>query len=129
MINIKEATDKIYQALYGEEVRSAIVEAFTVVDGEFISIDGKFTSKIAEQNATLEKEKQITDKKILQLRISILVLFSLLINDLCCQITVKKQTDARFNEYVQIIKKNTQIIEEGNSLIIEYLDEVKRKEA
>ena len=70
MINTKEATDKIHNAFYGEEVRSAIIEAFTAVDKAVIAIDEKFTSKVAEQNAALEKAQQIIDKKISQLRIS-----------------------------------------------------------
>ena len=63
MINIKEAADKIQNAFYGEEVRSAIIEAFTAVDKAVIKINEKFTSKAAEQNAALEKAQQIIDRR------------------------------------------------------------------
>lgn len=32
MRSIKELTDKIYSALYGEEIRSAIIESFMLID-------------------------------------------------------------------------------------------------
>ena len=122
MINTKEATDKIHNAFYDEEVRSAIIEAFTAVDKAVIAIDEKFTSKVAEQNAALEKAQQIIDKKISQLRISIIVLFILLIVNLCNQTIAWKCTNVHIQEH-------RQILEENNALIIEYLDELKGMEA
>ena len=121
MINTKEATDKIHNAFYGEEVRSAIIEAFTAVDKAVIAIDEKFTSKVAEQNAALEKAQQIIDTKISQLRISIIVLFILLIVNLCNQTIAWKCTNVHIQEH-------RQILEENNALIIEYLDELKGME-
>ncbi len=121
MINTKEATDKIHNAFYGEEARSAIIEAFTAVDKAVIAIDEKFTSKVAEQNAALEKAQQIIDKKISQLRISIIVLFILLIVNLCNQTIAWKCTNVHIQEH-------RQILEENNALIIEYLDELKGME-
>ena len=121
MINTKEATDKIHNAFYGEEVRSAIIEAFTAVDKAVIAIDEKFTSKVAEQNAALEKAQQIIDKKISQLRISIIVLFIILIVNLCNQTIAWKCTNVNIQEH-------RQILEENNALIIEYLDELKGME-
>lgn len=121
MINIKEATDKIHNAFYGEEVRSAIIEAFTAVDKAVIAIDEKFTSKVAEQNAALEKAQQIIDKKISQLRISIIVLFILLIVNLCNQTIAWKCTNVHIQEDIQFLERN-------NALIIEYLDELKGME-
>lgn len=56
MVDIKEQTDKIYQALYGEEVRSAIIEAL-------ISMDRAFTSKIAEQRMALERTQRMIERK------------------------------------------------------------------
>lgn len=121
MINTKEATDKIHNAFYGEEVRSAIIEAFTAVDKAVIAIDEKFTSKVAEQNAALEKAQQIIDKKISQLRISIIVLFILLIVNLCNQTIAWKCTNVHIQEDIQFLERN-------NALIIEYLDELKGME-
>ena len=121
MINIKEATDKIHNAFYGEEVRSAIIEAFTAVDKAVIAIDEKFTSKVAEQNAALEKAQQIIDKKISQWRISIIVLFILLIVNLCNQTIAWKCTNVHIQEDIQFLERN-------NALIIEYLDELKGME-
>ena len=121
MINTKEATDKIHNAFYGEDVKSAIIEAFTAVDKAVIAIDEKFTSKVAEQNAALEKAQQIIDKKISQLRISIIVLFILLIVNLCNQTIAWKCTNVHIQEH-------RQILEENNALIIEYLDELKGME-
>lgn len=128
MINTKEATDKIYRALYSEEVRSAIIEAFTAVDETVITIDEKFTSKVAEQNAALEKVQQIIDKKISQLRISIIVLFIILIVNLCDQVIAWKHMNVQIQENIQFIERNNQILKENNSLIIEYLDEIERRE-
>ena len=121
MINTKEATDKIHNAFYDEEVRSAIIEAFTAVDKAVIAIDEKFTSKVDKQNAALEKAQQIIDKKISQLRISIIVLFILLIVNLCNQTIAWKCTNVHIQEH-------RQILEENNALIIEYLDELKGME-
>lgn len=121
MINTKEATDKIHNAFYGEEARSAIIEAFTAVDKAVIAIDEKFTSKVAEQNAALEKAQQIIDKKISQLRISIIVLFILLIVNLCNQTIAWKCTNVHIQEDIQFLERN-------NALIIEYLDELKGME-
>ncbi len=121
MININEETDKIHNAFYGEEVRSAIIEAFTAVDKAVITIDEKFTSKAAEQNEALEKAQQIIDKKILQLRILITVLFILLIVNLCNQTIAWKRTNVHIQEH-------RQLIEENNALIIEYLDELRGME-
>ncbi len=121
MINTKEATDKIHNALYGEEVRSAIIEAFTAVDKAVITVDEKFTSKAAEHNAALEKAQQIIDKKISRLSISIIVLFILLILNLCNQAIAWKRTNVQIYEH-------RQILEENNALIIEYLDELKGAE-
>lgn len=121
MINTKEATDKIHNAFYSEEVRSAIIEAFTAVDKAVIAIDEKFTSKVAEQNAALEKAQQIIDKKISQLRISIIVLFILLIVNLCNQTIAWKCTNVHIQEDIQFLERN-------NALIIEYLDELKGME-
>ena len=121
MINTKEATDKIHNALYAEEIKSAIIEAFTAVDKAVITVDEKFTSKAAEQNAALEKAQQIIDKKISQLRISITVLFIFLILNLCNQAIAWKRTNVQIYEH-------RQILEENNELIIEYLEELKKKE-
>lgn len=121
MINIKEETDKIHNAFYSEEVRSAIMEAFTAVDKAVITIDEKFTLKAAEQNAALEKAQQIIDKKISQLRFSIIVLFILLIVNLCNQTIAWKRT-------IVHIQEHRQLIEENNALIIEYLDELRGME-
>lgn len=84
MINKKEAIDKIRNAFYGEEVRSAIIEAFTAVD-----------------------------KKILQLRISIIVLFGLLIVNLCGQIIVWKHMNVQIQENIQFLERNNQILKEN----------------
>ncbi|NBI61308.1 hypothetical protein D3Z53_25800 [Lachnospiraceae bacterium] len=99
MINTKEAIDKIRNAFHGEEVRCAIIEVFTDVD-----------------------------KKILQLRISIIVLFVLLIVNLCSQIIAWKHMNVQIQENIQFLERNNQILKENNSLIIEYLDKIERRE-
>lgn len=106
---------------YGEEARRAIIEAFTAVDKAVITIDEKFTSKAAEQNAALEKAQRIIDKKISQLRILIIVLFILLIVNLCNQTIAWKRTNVHIQEDIQFLERN-------NALIIEYLDVLKGME-
>ena len=72
--------------------------------------------------------KEAIDKKILKLRISIIVLFGLLIVNLCSQIIAWKHMNVQIQENIQFLERNNQILKENNSLIIEYLDKIERRE-
>lgn len=131
MANIKEQIDQIYQALYGEEVRNAIIKAITTINDEVVTIDEKFISKIDEQNTALEKAQQIINKKILYLRISVVALFILLIANTCNQIVVIKSINAYIQEYNLTLEQNNQILRQSNQRnkeILSTLQEIQKFE-